>query len=302
MVIRSATEQDIPAIVQLLKLSLGESHMPKSEAFWRWKHLSNPFGQSPVLVAFEKDLLVGVRAFMMWNWHSDKEALRSVRAVDTVTHPDFQGKGIFRKLTTQLVQQCKHDGIDFIFNTPNNLSRPGYLRMGWQSLGRMPVFLIPFFNFGQSQKASPDDYSWNSELITSVLEKSNQTGSLTTAYSKEFMEWRYHLNPNIKYHVLSSESWDFFAIFRIKAFRFGKELRICEILAGKETSISQVAESLNRCARFFGAKLVSFAGVELPLRKLHLKVGPVVTVNQLRLDKSVTFENWNPTLGDMELF
>jgi N-acetylglutamate synthase-like GNAT family acetyltransferase len=50
MEIRPAHENDIPAIVELLKLSLGESLMPKSEAFWRWKHIDNPFGKSPVIL------------------------------------------------------------------------------------------------------------------------------------------------------------------------------------------------------------------------------------------------------------
>ncbi|MCB0490488.1 MAG: GNAT family N-acetyltransferase, partial [Cyclobacteriaceae bacterium] len=251
------------------------------------------------------DGLIGVRAFMRWDWRKGNQVIRSVRAVDTATHPDFQGKGIFRKLTMQLAEQCKNGGIGFIFNTPNKLSRPGYLKMGWESLGRMPVFIMPFLNFGRSQEAKPGIYSWNSRVISSVLKKSNWPVSITTAYSLEFLEWRYHLNPNIKYHVLSCESEDFFAIFRIKPFRFGKELRICEVVFSKENRINQFAESLEKCAKSYGANLVTFAGVRIPLssiRKMELKVGPVITINPLRLDKSLTFEDWRPTLGDMELF
>ena len=30
-------------------------------------------------------------------------------------------------------------GVDRVLNTPNDKSRPGYLRMGWQQVGKVPV-------------------------------------------------------------------------------------------------------------------------------------------------------------------
>src|SRR5688572_23337100 len=106
MDIREATDSDIPEIIALLKISLGESLMPKSERYWRWKHIENPFGRSPVILCWDEGKLVGVRAFMRWEWISEGQLYRAVRAVDTATHPDYQGKGIFKKLTLSLVESC----------------------------------------------------------------------------------------------------------------------------------------------------------------------------------------------------
>src|SRR5690606_38825296 len=61
MEVRQAEASDVPAIVSLLKLSLGEALLPKSEEFWNWKHRFNPFGSSPVLLAIDKGAIVGVR-------------------------------------------------------------------------------------------------------------------------------------------------------------------------------------------------------------------------------------------------
>src|SRR5262245_16812273 len=115
MKIRVATTADTPAIVGLLKISLGEKLMPNSEAFWKWKHTDNPFGPSPVLLAFENEKLIGVRAFMRWQWTGNDRVYAATRAVDTATHPDYQGRGIFRTLTLQMVDECSKDGVDFIF-------------------------------------------------------------------------------------------------------------------------------------------------------------------------------------------
>ena len=59
--------------------------------------------------------------------------------MDTATHPDFQGKGIFTTLTLGAIPDLRDDGVDLVFNTPNDKSRPGYLKMGWSEVGRVPV-------------------------------------------------------------------------------------------------------------------------------------------------------------------
>ncbi len=130
MLIREATEQDIPEILRVLKASLGETSSKKTESVWRYKHVDNPFGKSLVLVAVENDKIIGVRALMRWNWQLGNQIFSAYRAVDTATHPKHQGKGIFKKLTLRAIEMAKEQRDNFIFNTPNTQSLPGYLKMG----------------------------------------------------------------------------------------------------------------------------------------------------------------------------
>ncbi len=77
------------------------------------------------------------------------EVLRAVRAVDTATDPDYQGQGLFTALTMHGLDEVRADGVDFVFNTPNDQSRPGYLKMGWQTVGELPVAVrIPLADGG----------------------------------------------------------------------------------------------------------------------------------------------------------
>ncbi len=64
-----------------------------------------------------------------------RHAVRAVRAVDTATHPDHQGRGIFSTLTPTRSRRCG-SRADLVFNTPNEKSLPGYLKMGWQIVGQ----------------------------------------------------------------------------------------------------------------------------------------------------------------------
>src|SRR5687767_6957749 len=95
--------------------------------FFAWKHEQGPFGASPAWVALDGERLAGFRTFLRWEFnHPDGRIRRGVRAVDTATHPDYQGRGIFRDLTLQALDHLRADGVDFVFNTPNAQSLPGY--------------------------------------------------------------------------------------------------------------------------------------------------------------------------------
>ena len=67
----------------------------------------------------------------------------TARAVDTATDPDFQGRGIFTRLTLEALDALPAEGVELVFNTPNARSLPGYLKMGWQEVGRLPAAVRP---------------------------------------------------------------------------------------------------------------------------------------------------------------
>ena len=99
--IREATPDDRPAIIELCRASLGWGDDPRFEQLFSWKHDQNAFGPSYMWVATDGDRIVGLRAFMRWEFVRGGDVLRAVRAVDTATHPDYQGKGLFTAMTMQ---------------------------------------------------------------------------------------------------------------------------------------------------------------------------------------------------------
>lgn len=143
LTVRPARPEDRPRLVELLTLCLGEGSVPRTEEFWRWKHEANPFGPSPVLLAEVEGRIVGVRAFLRWRWRSGEREVPAVRAVDTATHPDWRGRGVFSRLTRRLLEDVAADGTAFVFNTPNRASGAGYRKLGWRPLGRAPVLMRP---------------------------------------------------------------------------------------------------------------------------------------------------------------
>lgn len=305
MEIRTATESDMPAILNLLKMSLGETLMPKTEAFWRWKHIENPFGRSPVLLAFDDGTLIGVRAFMRWDWRHGDRIYKSVRAVDTATHPSFQGKGVFKKLTMKLVEACKVEGVDFIFNTPNKNSKPGYLKMGWRSNGRLKLSFAPFFSLRIKSKEFESIHSLENYSPLHLTEYENSSKNLVTVVSSRYLQWRYLENPNIRYYGISDsvERPTWLTIFRLKQHRFGTEFRICDTFYSNRVSRTECRKLLTESIIHSRASIVTSAEGCGLLPTLSLPLGPELTTYPIAFNHNFLTSNfWKPSIGDIEVF
>ena len=310
MIIRNSTPEDIPAIVALLQLSLGESLIKKSSRSWNYKHVDNPFGVSQVLLAFENDVLVGVRAFMKWQWRLGTEVWTAYRAVDTATHPDYQGQGIFKKLTLQALDEIQKEGETFVFNTPNNNSRPGYLKMGWQIIDAIELAVVPTLMYSMPyffSKVKPENAISTAQLnqlcIGYNLDLSKKK-VIFTPKSPAYLKWRYEENPLQEYVVFSSKDW--YMVFYIKKHRFFNELRVVETI-GSKLYHKQMQKNILSYAFQNRCWVVTTSTKDLFRYKIYGKFGPKLTIKTLAKDSQFintvhTMQNWHYSLGDLELF
>jgi len=310
--IRESEPGDIPQIIEVLRASLGETSSKKTEEVWRYKHVENPFGKSLVLVAVENDIIIGVRAFMRWKWQLGDRVLSSFRAVDTATHPKHQGKGVFKKLTLNAIDLAKEQGDDFIFNTPNTQSLPGYLKMGWVEVDKLRVRIIltkplSWLNTKQSgtyKILNKSSDSQLAELISKYNKLKSGENKLFTLKSSEYLTWRYVNNPLQKYEVKGDE--DFYLAGYIKKHKYFKELRITEHIYYNDSGLHKINKAVKDFRKKFGVHIISSSGLSSGLGFFG-NFGPVLTMRNVNLDLNLNQEllklnNWSYTIGDLELF
>lgn len=340
--IREATESDTEQILGLLRTSLGEGSIPRHLEYWSWKHRSNPFGASPVLVAEANGRLVGLRVFMRWAWEREGKEVRAVRAVDTATHPDWRGRGIFTRLTLALVEKMGAEGVSFVFNTPNELSRPGYLKMEWSIVGRVTLWVHPrrpLRTLGslatqrsadslELKRENRDSSASEGRSVTSLLAQPElehlldasraMDSRLATPVSLRYLRWRYVDIPGFEYRAAwSLDDEDGAAvIFRYRTRGRLRELRLCEVLVGTSLASVRRASSLVRAVlRETSADYaVAMAASRTPARRALLcsgflpvpRLGPVLTVRPLSRRDGETMplhrSAWRLSIGDLELF
>lgn len=319
MEITPAQNNELPQIVSLLKESLGESLLPKSEAYFLWKHEQNPFGRSKILLAKDNGRIAGIRAFMRWSWVSKNQTITAVRAVDTATDPAYQGKGIFRKLTLQAAEECKSENTDMVFNTPNPKSRSGYLKMGWFDAGKMPIYLGPGSILPRlySEPFIRNSYDvFNTGVAFSALAETwsrpSTSDNFHTPLTLSYLKWRYHECPIVKYGAIVDPD-RFGLVFRIKKMNKFAELRICEIWTMQAGMDNHILTALSKLKKYYRPLLISCspsATLDLLKNKLPgmfgpFQMGPITTLRTLAMDNLDNFDRfsgWKPSLGSMELF
>lgn len=309
MIIRKGTDSDLEEIISLLKVSLGEDRIPKTKALWIWKHHQNPFGASPVLVAESEGKIVGVRAFLKWEYTHESKILLAQRAVDTAVHPDFQGKGIFSQLTRKLLEKSKLEGCDLIFNTPNSKSTPGYLKLGWEKWDRLPIKIKPLlFNGNSSSSASSTSWDSVDPLVEQLEQQEKDHPELKTHLVKGYLHWRFRDCPIVEYRMIS-DFRSYLLVYRLKDSKWGKELRICDLFTLGNPDLKSLSSQMKDLERTEKPRFVTVSGLqnlkELPKIWSYLPtlpVGPPVTLKQLSPQLQPLNLPWSWSLGDLEVF
>ena len=334
-IVRPYDDADEGNVIELLDATLGAGPIgERTGEFFRWKHVANPFGHSFMLVAVSGRRIIGLRAFLRWSFQAGPRTLHAVQAVDTATHPDYQGRGVFRRLTLAALEELR-DEADFVFNTPNEKSLPGYLKMGWEVVGTIPVSVrlrrpVRFAKRVRSFRdiaGSPVDVTVEAPSASDVINGSSEVPELLTEMnawredristdrSMAYLGWRYCTAPGLDYWAVREPGKGRlrgFAVFRIRSRGSLVEASVTDLF---------VRPGDRRCARTLIRAIASAAPVDhltchfptgtvaasaavrsgfLPTRK-----GIRLAVNKLRpgiLPDPALLASWALSLGDVEVF
>ncbi len=309
--IRPFDQADEAAVLEVLHSSLGKTVDARYRGFFRWKHFQNPFGRSFMWVGEIDGRLAGFRAFLRWRFVApDGARVEAVRAVDTATHPDFQGRGIFRALTLHALEEMRTDGVEFVFNTPNDNSRPGYLKMGWTVEGQVPVKVRPRSPGALWRMARAKTAAENWSLPVSVGEPvelvvgpmlgelaSPLPGRLVTDRSRDFLVWRYGGCAAIASRALPAG--DGAVLVRFRRRGRATECTVGDVVG--DVSAREAGAAVRRAVRganadYAIATAATAVGGMVPIPRL----GPIQTRRAVRDDANGLALSLS--LGDVEMF
>jgi GNAT superfamily N-acetyltransferase len=273
-------------------------------------------------VATVDERVVGFRTFMRWQFaRTDDTRLQAVRAVDTATDPDYQGRGIFSRLTLHGIDELRDEGVGIIFNTPNTKSLPGYLKMGWQVVGRPPVSVMPngvwsLWQLAGARTAAsrypiemrvgedPEQVFSDTDAVARLFSRIASHVGLATNRTPEYLRWRYGFAP-LRYRVVlhSSSPEDGLAVFHLRRRGRAIEATVCDVMT--PATAPHVEHQLMR-------KIAALTNADYLLRIDRRRVmrgflpvprnGPVLTFRSIDGRKIPTMTDLSLTMGDVELF
>jgi len=229
---------DIPEIIGLIKLGLSDKNTVNS---FLWKHKENPFGISVGLLACDEEEIVGVRMFMFWEFRKGEKIVKAIRPVDTIIHPNYRGKGLFKKLTLEGLKICKNE-YDLVFNTPNKNSFPGYIKMGWVSYGGRlnfkAAFVFPFSRNNIALERIP-------LKLIDINDLKLEYNQFRTHLTNDYLHWRY-IDAVYKSVSISCEGKKSIIIYRIEKIKGIKILIINEIFGEFQNKIQAIRQLVSK--------------------------------------------------------
>ena len=204
----SAPDQ-LAAYSGLLNAAFGTSKFGEPGLAWRYR--DNPAGGVVGADAWDGERLAAHYVTCPLEARIDGRVVRGLLSLNTATHPDYQGQGLFTKLAEAAYAQGAADGYSFVIGVANANSTPGFLRrLAFQDVG--PLHAGVLARLPKSFSEAPVQYegAWRDELLAWRL--ANPDGRYVSARQGDLLGvWaRTHL-PFVRCGAFLPRRW---ALFR----------------------------------------------------------------------------------------
>jgi len=278
--VRSFLEADTQNLVKFLtEYSRWWSEFSEStqaEAYFRWKYLRNPFGDSYLGVACdEAGNILGFEGLVPWKLLLDESEVPCVRGTDMLVHPDHRGRGIASALVSYLDGEAERSGIQIRFSPLNtSIESHVFKKIGLRQVrnccvgyARVRNYVPVLTSFIRSKfpKTTPE-YPMGEHFIKApsrpvqslvshpgfahLLERDRQhydPHRLTTPRTLAYVNWRYTEHPTLTYHTAAVEEGNSLAaaaIFLPVYVRGMKLVELRELFIDREDTVLALLKDL----------------------------------------------------------
>lgn len=205
-----------------------------TEEYWSWRFKNNPNSEKVYIVyAKDADLLVAYYAVSPVRIQTPNGERMVALSNMTMTHPDYQGRGLFKQLANRLFDLLKEDQFDGVFGFANNNSHYGFRKnLGWTDISVLNVLSCSSDQFRSHILKVNESFDIN----LSTTEKSNLSAfdsfsrtkqPISTVLDSDVYHWRFNSIPNKTYKCVEL-SIDQTVLGHVVFKEFGDDIDIME--------------------------------------------------------------------------
>jgi GNAT superfamily N-acetyltransferase len=205
LVIRPYISGDEEAICDLFHLTFGQS---LDMAAWRWRFQENPYGGPLIELMWDGNKLVGQYAVSPLDMSIDGETYSCALSLDTMTHPDYGGRGIFTRLATSLYDRISGSGYALVWGFPNENSHHGFVkRLAWLDIATIPMLCLRSNLDRHPQKTIRPLDNYDSQ-VDALFKQEQKRWKCLTVRSARYLNWRFFHRPGRHYYAAGVFSGD----------------------------------------------------------------------------------------------
>lgn len=307
---------------QILALYKEVNNKEMSLDYWKWRYVENPFGNSIIKLILDKEKLIGHYAVTPIDVQAQGKLHKAAFSMNTMTHPDYEGKGIFTYLAQETYKDAKQSGFTFVYGFPNRNSYYGFTRkLDWRDLGKTNMLLKELESKrGIKECARVYQIERFGDEVNLLWEKVKKDYRVIVPRTKEFLNWRFVQNPAVVYlkYLLTGEQGEVLGYTVLKTYSKREETvgHIIDMLSIKNDAV--VKRLLEYAYGYFIGANISRFSCWMPdncfytdvlreegftRREMETYFGLKVLDEQDDLLQIVTsVHNWYLTMGDSDVF
>lgn len=316
MEIRNYQQGDELKILELFEIVFGKK---MTLEYWTWRFLNNPFSRDMLIhLMWEDEKLIGQYALSPVRMRIDGENKMAALAMSLMTHPDYQGKGVFAKLGNSLHDEIKSKAkYHMIFAFPNNKTHSHYgfvKNLGWKDISIIPMMSVRSTDL-RLKVGEKTNYSVlrSFENLTHKIYQFDK--SVRIDFSPDYLQWRYIDNPSVDYKIIELDNKKGLGVYKIIPSFSGDgsfEVDLMEVVFGKDPQfLSDIINSIidheqGKEIHGFNIWKSIFSADQIWYEKVGFKISPPLNyLSYLEFEDSDSvsdFRNWDIGMGYSDVF
>lgn len=164
MEFRKVSLDNLSRLSEMFKLCLNRD---VNESYFLWKYKNNPAGEVVAFEAVEGDTIAAFYGVIPERYCIDRQEYTVYQSMDTMTHPDFQKRGLFTKLAKMTYDYLREqNGSVYIIGIPGGNSFHGFVnKLDWMHIHDFKYLFLPT-NIGKFLNLFTNTSKWIFENIT----------------------------------------------------------------------------------------------------------------------------------------
>ena len=235
LVFRPITAADVDAVAALYFLCFG---VRPSAAYVRWRYLDTPTGLTPTMLAFDRGTCVGCYALWPTGLLLDGRHVSGGQAIDSMTHPDYRGRGLFVEVAERCYEHLRPLGYQVLYGFPNDSAYSVRVRrLNWDHVTDIHHWARPLWLFDPppvGRMIAAASLLWplpasaeglrvetkrpDSEAMAVVLESEETRNVCRVQRTAEWLTWRYHPDSGRDYRWIAVYAGDALRCFAVWRF------------------------------------------------------------------------------------
>lgn len=131
-----------------------------------WRYRDNPAGTVVGADAWDGETLAAHYVTCPLEAKIDGEVVKGLLSLNTATHPDYQGRGLFTALAQHTYELGAAAGYGFVIGVANANSTPGFLRkLSFHDMGRLHAGVLPLAPRRFGVAAVQYEGAWRRDLL-----------------------------------------------------------------------------------------------------------------------------------------